>query len=47
MGGGDEFSAGPVSMPRSAQQQRPRAQAAPQQDAGGFDPGISDDDVPF
>jgi single-strand DNA-binding protein len=48
MGSGDEFSsaAGPVSMPRSAQQQRPRAQA-PQQDAGGFDPGISDDDVPF
>jgi single-strand DNA-binding protein len=47
MGSGDEFGSGPgpVSMPRSAQQQRPKA-AAPQQNSG-FDPGISDDDVPF
>ncbi len=47
-GASDDFGAGsgPVSMPRSAQQQRPRApQAAPE--PGGFDPGISDDDVPF
>ncbi len=44
MGGSDEYSAGPVSMPRSAQQQRPKA-AAPQE--ASFDPGISDDDVPF
>ena len=41
-GGGDEFSQQPVSMPRSAQQ--PRA-AAPQESS--FDPGITDDDVPF
>lgn len=41
-GGGDmgDSYGQPVSMPRSAQQRRP----APQQD---FDPGISDDDVPF
>ncbi len=43
-GPSDEYSSGPVSMPRSAQQQRPKA-AAPQE--ASFDPGISDDDVPF
>ena len=43
-GPSDESSSGPVSMPRSAQQQRPKA-AAPQE--ASFDPGISDDDVPF
>lgn len=41
-GGGEEFNQQPVSMPRSAQQ--PRA-AAPQESS--FDPGITDDDVPF
>jgi single-strand DNA-binding protein len=47
MGGGAEYSGGgPVSMPRSAQRQ-----ARPAAPSGGgsqdFDPGISDDDVPF
>ncbi|MEP6536339.1 MAG: single-stranded DNA-binding protein [Bryobacteraceae bacterium] len=42
-GSSDDYSSGPVSMPRSAQQQRPKA--APQE--ASFDPGISDDDVPF
>jgi single-strand DNA-binding protein len=44
-GGGDspEFSR-PVSMPRSAQQQRPQAPSAPPED---FNQGITDDDVPF
>jgi len=49
MPGGDEFgdSSQPVSMPRSAMQQR-RPMAAPK--AGGdpgFDGGVTDDDVPF
>jgi single-strand DNA-binding protein len=39
--GGSEFSQ-PVSMPRSAR--RPEAQPS---GGGGFDPGITDDDVPF
>lgn len=40
-GGMQEYGGGaPVSMPRSAQ----RAKPAPSQD---FDPGVSDDDVPF
>ena len=48
-GAGDsgEFAAaprGPVSMPRSAQQQRPQAPAPPPED---FNQGITDDDVPF
>ena len=48
MGGGDEYSQQPVSMPRSA---RPTG-GAPQQrpsggGGGGFEPGITDDDVPF
>jgi single-strand DNA-binding protein len=43
-GSSEDYSAGPVSMPRSAQQQRPKA-VAPQE--ASFDPGISDDDVPF
>ena len=38
----EEFSQQPVSMPRSAQQ--PKA-SAPQESS--FDPGITDDDVPF
>jgi single-strand DNA-binding protein len=46
--GGGEYSApparGPVSMPRSAQQQRPPAPQAPAED---FNQGITDDDVPF
>ena len=44
-GGGEagEFSR-PVSMPRSAQQPRPQAPAAPAED---FNQGITDDDVPF
>ena len=43
--GGGDYSAprGPVSMPRSAQQQRPQA-PAPSDD---FNQGITDDDVPF
>jgi len=44
---GGEYSAprGPVSMPRSAQQQRPQQQSpAPADD---FNQGITDDDVPF
>lgn len=51
-GGFDQSSSGPVSMPRSAQQQsRPRATPAAQPQAGAGDPfgdaGVSDDDVPF
>jgi len=44
---GGEYSAprGPVSMPRSAQQQRPQASSpAPPED---LNQGITDDDVPF
>jgi single-strand DNA-binding protein len=47
-GEGGDFAApprGPVSMPRSAQQQRP--QAAPQAHGEDFNQGITDDDVPF
>lgn len=45
-GFGDEAPQGPVSMPRSARpQQRPAASSSPE--PGGFDAGISDDDVPF
>ena len=44
-GPADDFDApGPVSMPRSAQPQRPAAR--PQQESS-FDQGITDDDVPF
>src|SRR5947209_4173915 len=42
-GGADEFSQ-PVSMPRSAQKPGPRPVPAAEP---SFDPGISDDDVPF
>jgi single-strand DNA-binding protein len=42
MGGGEEYGQ-PVSMPRSARQQP----AAPSSSGGGFEPGITDDDVPF
>jgi single-strand DNA-binding protein len=51
-GPGDELAGaggGLQSMPRSAQQ-RPRTQAAPAQSQGGdggFEGGITDDDVPF
>src|SRR5450432_1459094 len=48
-GGGDEFgqSQQPVSMPRSAMQQR-RPMAAPTSAPDpGFDGGVTDDDVPF
>jgi single-strand DNA-binding protein len=41
-GGGDEYREQPVSMPRSAQQQR-----RPQAEPSGMDQGITDDDVPF
>jgi len=47
-GGGDstgDYSAQPVSMPRSAQ--RPPAPAQAPADDAGFDQGITDDDVPF
>jgi single-strand DNA-binding protein len=44
-GASEEYGSGPVSMPRSAQQQRPKAAPAAQETS--FDPGISDDDVPF
>jgi single-strand DNA-binding protein len=43
--GGGEFDQRPVSMPRSAQQQRPAQQQAPAHD--DFGQGITDDDVPF
>jgi single-strand DNA-binding protein len=54
-GGGDEFgqpSQQPVSMPRSAmQQRRPMAAPAPATSSSapdsGFDGGVTDDDVPF
>jgi single-strand DNA-binding protein len=45
-GGGAAESAQPVSMPRSAQQKR-QEPAASRQPEPEFDPGISDDDVPF
>ncbi len=48
-GGMDEFSQAPVSMPRSSgggqRSSRPAPVAEPE--PSGFDPGISDDDVPF
>src|SRR5579871_6746680 len=47
-GGGADFSQPPVSMPRSAQQSRPRPAAAPAPaEDTSFDQGITDDDVPF
>jgi single-strand DNA-binding protein len=48
-GAGDEEHGQMASMPRSAQQQRPRpaaASSAPSHDSS-FDGGITDDDVPF
>ena len=45
-GGGEEYGQ-PVSMPRSA---RPSTASAPRPSGGsggGFEPGITDDDVPF
>ena len=43
--GGDEFGQ-PVSMPRSATR-GPQATRQPQREESSFDPGITDDDVPF
>ena len=40
-GGGSDFSQ-PVSMPRSARRPEPQTSGG-----GGFEPGITDDDVPF
>jgi len=44
-GGGDEFGQ-PVSMPRSARN-APAPQRSTGGGGGGFEPGITDDDVPF
>jgi single-strand DNA-binding protein len=47
---GTEEPSGIQSMPRSAQQQRSRPASAPAASGpgdGGFDAGITDDDVPF
>jgi single-strand DNA-binding protein len=44
MGAGEEFG-GPVSMPRSAQGRKPQSPGRSQEST--FDPGITDDDVPF
>lgn len=41
---GEEYSQ-PVSMPRSARPQAPSS--TPSGGGGGFEPGITDDDVPF
>lgn len=47
-GGGDEYSQERmVSQPRSMQQQAPRGRSAQSSSPSSFDPGISDDDVPF
>ena len=43
--GGEEFGQ-PVSMPRSAPR-GPQAGRQPQREESSFDPGITDDDVPF
>jgi single-strand DNA-binding protein len=43
--GGEEFGQ-PVSMPRSASR-GPQAGRQPQREESSFDPGITDDDVPF
>lgn len=45
-GGGDEYGQ-PVSMPRSARSAAPSPQRSPAGGGGGFEPGITDDDVPF
>jgi single-strand DNA-binding protein len=42
-GAEDDFGQ-PVSMPRSS---RPQSQPSPASGSGSFDPGITDDDVPF
>ena len=44
-GGPEDFAPQPVSMPRSAQRSPQPARQQPQE--SGFDPGITDDDVPF
>jgi len=43
--GGEDFGQ-PVSMPRSASR-GPQAGRQPQREESSFDPGITDDDVPF
>ena len=46
-GGGEDFSQ-PTSMPRSAPRgPQPSRQAPAARDESSFDPGITDDDVPF
>jgi single-strand DNA-binding protein len=46
-GGGDEFGQ-PVSMPRSAPRTaQPQPQRQQREESSSFDPGITDDDVPF
>jgi single-strand DNA-binding protein len=44
-GGAEDFGSQPVSMPRSAPRSPQPARQQPQE--SGFDPGITDDDVPF
>jgi single-strand DNA-binding protein len=46
MGAGEEYGQQPVSMPRSARPQ-PAQGGGQQSGGGGFEPGITDDDVPF
>jgi len=49
-GAGDSFNQQPVSMPRTAQQQRqpaPPRQERQEQQPSPLDQGITDDDVPF
>jgi len=46
-GGGSEEYGQPVSMPRSARPAAPAPSRSSGADAGGFEPGITDDDVPF
>jgi single-strand DNA-binding protein len=45
-GGGAEDFGQPASMPRSAQRS-PQPSRQPQREESSFDPGITDDDVPF
>ncbi|HYO84513.1 MAG TPA: single-stranded DNA-binding protein [Bryobacteraceae bacterium] len=52
-GGGDEYGSGMSSMPRSARREQPAQQPSygggtgGGTGGGGFEPGITDDDVPF
>src|SRR5579864_908427 len=45
--GGPDFNQQPVSMPRSAQQQRPKPAPAAEESSFDQGAGITDDDVPF